>query len=166
MSKNPQTLRLFIKYIVGEATFEEKQKVEQWLKKDAANQQLLRSLEQLLHESQLDLARWNEDELWNKFASKAGLALSQAQSPDEVRKIRQEHYPMADFISNAMVLWYREIIISVRLSTCNNLSIDPGWHGWDNSLFQAASTEKRVSIPIDISGILYAKRGEIHTFAQ
>ena len=86
MSKNPQTLRLFIRYIVGEATFEEKQKVEQWLKKDAANQQLLRSLEQLLHESQLDLARWNEDELWNKFASKAGLALSQAQSPDEVRK--------------------------------------------------------------------------------
>ena len=85
MSKNPQTLRLFIKYIVGEATFEEKQKVEQWLKKDAANQQLLRSLEQLLHESQLDLTRWNENELWNKFASKAGIALSRAESPDEVK---------------------------------------------------------------------------------
>ena len=85
MSKNPQTLRLFIRYILGEATYEEKQKVEQWLKQDATNQQLLRSLEQLLHDSQLDSTRWNEDELWNKFASKAGIALSQAKSHDEVK---------------------------------------------------------------------------------
>jgi ferric-dicitrate binding protein FerR (iron transport regulator) len=85
MSKNPQTFRLFIRYILGEATSKERQKVEQWLKNDAANQQLLRSLEQLLHESRLDLTRWDEDELWNKFASKAGIALSQAESPDEVR---------------------------------------------------------------------------------
>ena len=108
MSKNPQTLRLFIRYILGEATYEEKQKVEQWLKKDATNQQLLRSLEQLLHESQLDLTRWNEDDLWNKFASKAGIALSQAEPPDEVKpKIRYEHYPMADSFGDAMVLWYK-----------------------------------------------------------
>jgi len=59
-------LHLFIRYILNEATYEEKLKIEQWLKKDATNQQLLRSLEQLLHESQLDLTRWNEDELWNK----------------------------------------------------------------------------------------------------
>jgi ferric-dicitrate binding protein FerR (iron transport regulator) len=84
MSKNPQVLRLLIRYILSEATDKEKQKVEQWLKKDIAHPQLLRSLEQLLHESQFDLARWDEDELWNKFASKAGISLSQAESPDEV----------------------------------------------------------------------------------
>jgi ferric-dicitrate binding protein FerR (iron transport regulator) len=55
------------------------------LKKDATNQQLLRSLEQLLHGLPLDLAQWNEDELWNKFASKAGMTLSQAELPDEVK---------------------------------------------------------------------------------
>ncbi|MCX6120885.1 MAG: FecR domain-containing protein [Ignavibacteriales bacterium] len=87
MSKNPQALRLLIRYIVSEATDKEKQKIEQWLKKDITHQQLLRSLEQLLHESQLDLAQWNEDELWNKFASKAGIALSQAESPDEIKLI-------------------------------------------------------------------------------
>ncbi|MGD0036535.1 MAG: FecR domain-containing protein [Bacteroidota bacterium] len=85
MSNNPQTLRFFIRYILGEETYEEKQKVEHWLKKDATNQQLLRTLEQLLHESHIDLTRWNEDELWNKFASKAGLALSQAKPLDEVK---------------------------------------------------------------------------------
>jgi ferric-dicitrate binding protein FerR (iron transport regulator) len=85
MSKNTQTLHLFIRYILNEATYEEKLKIEQWLKKDATNQQLLRSLEQLLHESQLDLTRWNEDELWNKFATKAGIALSQAEPLDEVK---------------------------------------------------------------------------------
>jgi ferric-dicitrate binding protein FerR (iron transport regulator) len=85
MSKNPQTLRLLIRYIIGEATDKEKQKVEQWLKKDVANQQLLQSLEQLLHESHIDLTRWNEDELWNKFASKAGITLSHAEPSDEVK---------------------------------------------------------------------------------
>jgi len=101
MSKNPQTLRLFIRYILGEATNEEKQKVEQWLKKDATNQQLLRSLEQLLHESQLDLTRWNENELWNKFASKAGIALSRAESPDEV-KLKSDMNIFSWLISSAM----------------------------------------------------------------
>ena len=84
MSKNPQILRLLIRYIVGEATEKEKLKVEQWLKTDATNEQLVRSLEQLLHESQLDLGRWNEDELWNTFASRAGIAPAQAESPEEV----------------------------------------------------------------------------------
>jgi len=85
MSKNPQALRLLIRFIVGEATEKEKQKIEQWLKNDDTNKQLMRKLEQILHESRLELTQWNEDELWNKFASKAGITLSQAKSPDEVR---------------------------------------------------------------------------------
>jgi transmembrane sensor len=85
MSKNPQTLRLLIRFILGEANEKEKQKIERWLKKDVTHQKLMQSLEQLLHESQLSLTRWNEDELWNKFVSKAGITLSQAESPDDVK---------------------------------------------------------------------------------
>jgi transmembrane sensor len=85
MSKNPETLRLLIRFIVGETTGKEKQKIERWLKDDNTNKQLMRTLEQILHESRLEHTQWNEDELWNKFASKAGITLSQAESPDEVR---------------------------------------------------------------------------------
>ena len=84
MSKNPQALRLLIRFIVGEATEKEKQKIEQWLENDGANKQLMRTLEQILHESRLEPTQWNEDELWNKFASKAGITLSRTESPDEV----------------------------------------------------------------------------------
>lgn len=86
MSKNPQVLRLLIRFIVGEATEKEKQKIERWLKKDVKNEQLMQTLEQILHKSQLELTQWNEDELWNKFASNAGMTLSHAGSPDEVKQ--------------------------------------------------------------------------------
>ncbi len=85
MSKNPQTLRLLIRFILGEATEKEKQKIERWLKNDVTNKQLMRTLEQILHESRLELTQWDEDELWDKFAFKAGITLSQAESPDEVK---------------------------------------------------------------------------------
>ena len=85
MSKNPQALRLLIRFIVGEATEKERQKIEQWLEHDGTNKQLMRTFEQILHESRLEPTQWNEDELWNKFASKAGITLSRAESPDEVR---------------------------------------------------------------------------------
>ena len=85
MSKNPQTLRLLIRFILGEATEKEKQKIERWLKIGVKNKQLMQTLEQILHESQLEFTQWDEDELWDKFASKAGITLSQAKSPDEVR---------------------------------------------------------------------------------
>jgi ferric-dicitrate binding protein FerR (iron transport regulator) len=86
MSKNPQALRLLIRFIVGEATEKEKQKIERWLENDSTNKQLMRTLEQILHESQLEPKQWNEDELWNKFASKAGITLSQAESPNEFKQ--------------------------------------------------------------------------------
>ncbi len=79
MSKNSQILHLFIRYLAHEATDQEKQNVEQWLKKDVANQQLLHSLEPLLHKSQFDSTEWDEDEQWNKIAFKTGLALNQAE---------------------------------------------------------------------------------------
>ncbi len=85
MSKNPQALRLLIRFILGEATEKEKQKIERWLKNDITNKQLMRTLEQILHESRLQLTQWDEDELWDKFASKAGITLSQAESPDEAK---------------------------------------------------------------------------------
>jgi ferric-dicitrate binding protein FerR (iron transport regulator) len=101
MSKNPKILRLLIRYIIGEATDIEKQKVDQWLEKDGTNQQLLQSLEQLLHESQLVSSQWDEDELWNKFASKTGLALSQAEPPDEVN-LRSDINIIQQLIRSAM----------------------------------------------------------------
>jgi ferric-dicitrate binding protein FerR (iron transport regulator) len=104
MSKSPQALRLLIRYIVSEATDAEKQKVEKWLKHNIANQQLLRSLEQLLHESQFDFAQWNEDELWNKFASKAGITLSQAESPDEVPL--KQHRNIFLWLVRSVMHWY------------------------------------------------------------
>ncbi len=85
MSENPYALRLLIRFILGEATEKEKQKIERWLKNDVTNKQLMRTLEQILHESPLELTQWDENELWNKFASKAGITLSQAQSLDEVK---------------------------------------------------------------------------------
>jgi ferric-dicitrate binding protein FerR (iron transport regulator) len=85
MSKNRQVLRPLIRFIVGEAIEKEKQKIERWLKKDVKNKQLMQTLEQILHKSQHELIQWNEDELWNKFASNAGMTLSQAESPDEVK---------------------------------------------------------------------------------
>ena len=42
-------------------------------------------MEQILHESRLEPTQWDEDELWNKFASKAGITLSRAESPNEVK---------------------------------------------------------------------------------
>jgi len=86
MSKNPQTLRLFIRFIVGEATEKEKQKIERWLENDGTNRQLMQTLDKILHESQLEPKQWDEDELWNKFAFKAGMTLSQADSPDEFKQ--------------------------------------------------------------------------------
>jgi transmembrane sensor len=85
MSKNPQDLRLLIRFIVGEATEKEKQKIERWLKKDVKNEQLMQSLEQLLHKPQHEFTQWDEDELWNKFASNTGMTLSHTGSPDEVK---------------------------------------------------------------------------------
>ena len=85
MSKNPRALRLLIRFILGETTEKEKLKIERWLENDDANKQLMRTLEQLLRESRLEFAQWNEDELWNKFASKAGITLSHAESPEEVK---------------------------------------------------------------------------------
>jgi|WetSurMetagenome_2_1015567.scaffolds.fasta_scaffold34398_3 transmembrane sensor len=84
MSKNPYVLRLLTRFIVGEATEKEKKMIEQWLGNDDANKRLMWTLEQILHESRLELTQWNEDELWNKFLSKAGITLSQAESPEQV----------------------------------------------------------------------------------
>ena len=75
MSKNPQALRVLIRFIVGEATEKEKQKIERWLKRDVKNEQLLQTLEQLLHKTRHEFTQWSEDELWNKFASNAGMTL-------------------------------------------------------------------------------------------
>jgi len=91
MSKNTPVLRLLIRFIVGEASEKEKQKIELWLKSDNSNKQLMRILEQILHESRLELTQWNEDDLWNKFASRAGITLSRAESPDEVRVVSEEN---------------------------------------------------------------------------
>jgi transmembrane sensor len=86
MSKDPQTLRLLIRSILGETTEKEKQKIERWLKNNVTNEHLMQTLEQILHESRHELTQWDEDELWNKFASKAGITLSQAKSPDEAKQ--------------------------------------------------------------------------------
>jgi transmembrane sensor len=91
MSKNPQSLRLLIRFIIGEANEKEKLKIDRWLKNDITHQQLMQSLEKILHESHLDLKGWNEDELWNEFASKAGITLAHAEPPDEVRLIPDEN---------------------------------------------------------------------------
>jgi len=85
MSKNPNILRLFIRYLVGESSEKEKRQIEHWLKNDKKNIQLMQTLEELLHESRLHPTFWDEDELWNKFASKAGIALTQAEPPVKVK---------------------------------------------------------------------------------
>jgi transmembrane sensor len=85
MSKNPQLLRLLIRFIMGEATEKEKKKIEVWLKNNVSNKQLMLTLEQLLHESPLEHSQWDEDKLWDTFQSKAGIALTQAESPEEVK---------------------------------------------------------------------------------
>jgi len=85
MNKNPQTLRLLIRFIIGEANDKEKLKIERWLEKEISHQQLMQSLEKILQESQPNLIKWNEDELWNKFSSKAGFVLSQDESSDTIK---------------------------------------------------------------------------------
>jgi transmembrane sensor len=105
MSKNPHTLRLLIRFIVGEANEKEKLKIEQWLKKDVTHQQLMQSLEKVLHESQIDLRGWNEDGLWEKFASKAGVTLSQAGSPDDI-KLRSDVNIFQGLFRSAMEWWF------------------------------------------------------------
>jgi ferric-dicitrate binding protein FerR (iron transport regulator) len=85
MSMNPQTLHLLIRFILGEATEKERQKTEQWLRNDVADKQPMQALEQILHESHLELSQWNEDELWEKFTSKAGITLTQTGSPYEIK---------------------------------------------------------------------------------
>jgi ferric-dicitrate binding protein FerR (iron transport regulator) len=104
MSKDPKILRFLIRFIVGEATEKEKQKIDRWMENDVANRQRIRPLEQLLHESHPDLARWNEDELWNTFTSKAGIAMSQVKSPDETTVHSDVNIIQRQILS--MVQWY------------------------------------------------------------
>jgi transmembrane sensor len=84
-SNNPQAVRLFIRFILGEATEKEKLKIERQLENDNANIQLMRSLKQILRESRHEFTQWDEDELWNKFSSKAGIPLSHAELREEVK---------------------------------------------------------------------------------
>ena len=86
MNENPQTLRLLIRFIIGEANEIEKLKIERWLEKDVTRQQLMQSLEKILHESHPGLKGWNEDELWHKFASKAGFVRFQNESPETIKE--------------------------------------------------------------------------------
>jgi ferric-dicitrate binding protein FerR (iron transport regulator) len=68
-----------------------------------ANQQLLHSLEPLLHKSQFDSTEWDEDEQWNQIAVKTGLALSQAEPL--VDTTRQSRWNSIQWLILSPVQW-------------------------------------------------------------
>lgn len=69
---NEQTDILLVKYMLGEATPEEQQQVQQWLHENTANQQYYQQLETIWQQSKQLQAKStvNEEEAWKRFQQK------------------------------------------------------------------------------------------------